>query len=665
MSLPLTHLFEAFARDGMGAMLNALWQGVVLATAVWCVMRLVPRTSAGVRYTVWCATLAAMLTLPLLALRSAGLCCFGYLQSLPPLTLPESWARALFATWYVIATLLIARLIWNYVRLQQIKASATPLPALEQHRVRRWLRASGGHRTARLCSSEQIPMPVAIGLRDPIIVIPRYLLDHLSDLELDQVGLHELAHLQRWDDVTNVAQKIAEALCFFNPVVHWVGRQLALEREIACDDAVVAATGKPVTYAACLTRLAESATLLQHGLPALGALAPRKQLAIRVERLLDRDRRSLPAFSRFLGATAAAAIAAAIFVAAQLTPVVAVPATPDVSGATRTAETAASSRLAAASTSGTAASSFVMVASLPNEQQPHSPDAIAFKVVGFRWSPVQKTLGRMHFIINMTRHALVSVARVAARNVWVDARVISARPAPAAGVRAAPEIVAMVRAPKVVETDAVSVPMTTPATAAWASASSDLAVATSDALAQELRASNSLADRARIVRELADRYDDAAARDALVSALAGDSSVRIRVQAAHVLADRAEEAYAKAALASALRASNIAPIQAIALDALQPYLDEAAIRAAVVEALRSENVKIRRAAAQTLAPYADEDAAVKRALEEASRACAQAAKATKASAAELTEARRALEDVRKAMEQQGMQPHKKLDAPSD
>src|SRR6202521_450183 len=152
MSLPLTHLFEAFARDGMGAMLNALWQGVVLATAVWCVMRLVPRTSAGVRYTVWCATLAAMLTLP------------------------ESWARALFATWYVIATLLIARLIWNYVRLQQIKASATPLPALEQHRGRRWLRASGGHRTARLCSSEQIPMPVAIGLGDPILVIPRYLL---------------------------------------------------------------------------------------------------------------------------------------------------------------------------------------------------------------------------------------------------------------------------------------------------------------------------------------------------------------------------------------------------------------------------------------------------------------------------------------------------------
>lgn len=646
MSLPLTHLFEAFARDGMGAMLNALWQGVVLATAVWCAMRLVPRTSAGVRYTVWCATLAAMLTLPLLALRSAGLCCFGYLQSLPPLTLPESWARALFAAWYVIATLLIARLIWNYVRLQQIKASATPLPALDQHRVRRWLRASGGHRTARLCSSDQIPMPVAIGLRDPIIVIPRYLLDHLSDVELDQVGLHELAHLQRWDDVTNVAQKIAEALCFFNPVVHWVGRQLALEREIACDDAVVAATGKPVTYAACLTRLAESATLLQHGLPALGALAPRKQIAIRVERLLDRDRRSLPAFSRFLGATAAAAIAAAIFVAAQLTPVVAVPATPDISGATRAAETAASSRFAAASTSGTAARSFVMV-----------------EMVGFRWSPVQKTLGRMHFIIHMTRHALARAARVAAHNVWVDTRVIIDRPAPAARVRPAPEIVALVGAPKVVETDAVSAPMT-PATAAWAGSSPDFAVATSAALAQDLRASNSLVDRARIVRELADRYDDATARDALVNALASDSNVRIRVQAAHVLADRAEEAYAKAALASALRASNIVTIQAIALDALQPYLDEAAIRAAVVEALRSENVKIRRAAAQTLAPYADEDAAVKRALEEATRACAQAAKDAKASAADMAEVRRALEEARKVSEQ-GMQPHKKIDAPGD
>jgi beta-lactamase regulating signal transducer with metallopeptidase domain len=656
MSLPLAHLLETFARAGMGAVLNALWQGAVLAIAVWCIMRLLPRASATARYTVWFGTLAAVLTLPLLALASGG--ARDLVQNLPPLALPETWARIIFAAWYVVATGLIARLLWNYVRLEQIKASATPLEPLQQHRIRRWLEASGGKRSARLCSSEQIPMPVAIGLRDPIIVIPRYLLEHLSDTELDQVGLHEMAHLQRWDDITNVAQKIAEALCFFNPVVHWVGRQLSLEREIACDDAVVAATGKPVTYAACLTRLAETATLLQHGLPAVGVLAPRKQIAIRVERLLDRNRRSLPGFSRFLGIAAAAAIALVIVVASQFAPVVAVSATPDASSASRTAETA-STRIAAAGYSAALPSHRVAYAKANPAQ---FAGMLALKIETFKLIASERAGHSMHFILHVTRHAFGKLPILALRNAIGARRLIVALPASAPLAGSALTVVAMTKAPATIATDATGDTPTAADVAAYS-----IADASSAQLDAELSSSTSVADRMRIVAELADRSDDAIARDALAKALAADVNGRVQVEAARALADRADDSAARAALAAALRASTSASVQAIALNALEAYLDDAAVRSAVLEALRSENLKIRKAAAASLAPYAEEDAAVKAALDAlsaANAACVQSAKAVKASNTSVEQARKALDAARKALEEES-RTIKNIDVPGN
>jgi beta-lactamase regulating signal transducer with metallopeptidase domain len=69
--------------------------------------------------------------------------------------------------------------------------------------------------------------------------------------------LHELAHLRRYDDWTNLAQKLVKALFFFHPAVWWIEKQVSLEREMACDDAVLAETASPRAYAECLAHLAE------------------------------------------------------------------------------------------------------------------------------------------------------------------------------------------------------------------------------------------------------------------------------------------------------------------------------------------------------------------------------------------------------------------------
>jgi hypothetical protein len=104
--------------------------------------------------------------------------------------------------------------------------------------------------------------------------------------------LHELAHLRRWDDWTNLAQKIVKAVFFFHPAVWWIENRLTLEREMACDDIVVAQTASPRAYASALISFAEK---LQNarGLALAQALVSRMhQMSLRVAQILDAKRPS-------------------------------------------------------------------------------------------------------------------------------------------------------------------------------------------------------------------------------------------------------------------------------------------------------------------------------------------------------------------------------------
>ena len=88
-------------------------------------------------------------------------------------------------------------------------------------------------RSVQLCSSEDLCVPTAVGFFRPSVVLPNWALTELTPAELNAVLLHEFAHLQRWDDWTNLAQKVLRALFFFHPAVWFVENRLSLEREMA------------------------------------------------------------------------------------------------------------------------------------------------------------------------------------------------------------------------------------------------------------------------------------------------------------------------------------------------------------------------------------------------------------------------------------------------
>ncbi len=60
---------------------------------------------------------------------------------------------------------------------------------------------------------------------------------------------HETAHLSRRDNLWASIQMLVELLFWFHPLVWWIGTRLVVERERACDEAVLETGNAPRTYA--------------------------------------------------------------------------------------------------------------------------------------------------------------------------------------------------------------------------------------------------------------------------------------------------------------------------------------------------------------------------------------------------------------------------------
>ncbi|MBO0911444.1 MAG: M56 family metallopeptidase, partial [Acidobacteria bacterium] len=121
---------------------------------------------------------------------------------------------------------------------------------------------------------------------------PRWVLSDLSPDEQKAIVLHELAHLERWDDWTNLLQQVLKALFFFHPAVWWIDSRLALEREMACDDLVLEQTSNARVYAASLVSVAEKvvAERMRMGRAlelAQSALGRMREISARIMRILD------------------------------------------------------------------------------------------------------------------------------------------------------------------------------------------------------------------------------------------------------------------------------------------------------------------------------------------------------------------------------------------
>ena len=227
-----------------------------------------------------------------------------------------TWATWLLGVWLVGSVFMLSRLILGWVVLERRKAEAFALPPGRAARLVKWLRYSSGRASRiRLAISPNIASPIATGPYRPTVLIPSRMIDELDDFELDQLVLHEVAHLGRRDDYALVAERLLEAVFVFYPAVWWIKRHIEFEREVACDDFVVETTRRPREYARCLARAAELAVgAHSHPLAAFAARA-NSRLEKRVDMLLDKTRTSE---TRLLWVRASALVFALVAVSSAL-----------------------------------------------------------------------------------------------------------------------------------------------------------------------------------------------------------------------------------------------------------------------------------------------------------------------------------------------------------
>ncbi len=280
-----------------------LWQGTILALMAAALLRLMPRASASLRHTLLVSIFAIAAVLPWLHVGAIH----AQQSSDHALRIAPWLAAAIALAWLTLACTRATSLILAWRRLRTVRQHAVPIVLDGMDGF------SAGTRRAALCVSPDVDSPTIIGFHQPRLLLPVWMAPLLTQDELRQIALHECEHLRRYDDWSNLLLQVGLVLSPLNPALVWLNRRIAMQRELACDAAVVASTAQPIAYATCLTRLAEQRMHHTRLALALAAWGKQSELGQRVHALLARPAQWTQRQSRIATCATAAALLTGTF----------------------------------------------------------------------------------------------------------------------------------------------------------------------------------------------------------------------------------------------------------------------------------------------------------------------------------------------------------------
>ncbi|MDE0184791.1 MAG: redoxin domain-containing protein [Candidatus Poribacteria bacterium] len=227
-------------------------------------------------------------------------------------TMPALWT-GIGIVWFIGMLFVLVPLLTGLVGIRRIarrsqRVTEGPLAALLDE-IGQEL---GLKRRVSLLRSE-VKMPMTWGIIRPQVLIP-------ADAENWPINrqravlLHELAHVQRWDWVTQTLAHISCAVYWFNPLVWMADRRMRLERERACDDHVLIGGYRATDYAEHLLEIARKSRLSYSTARAAVAMAQPSWIEKRLRVILAADRNRRPV-------TRAAVIVGVLTVACLVLPI--------------------------------------------------------------------------------------------------------------------------------------------------------------------------------------------------------------------------------------------------------------------------------------------------------------------------------------------------------
>jgi beta-lactamase regulating signal transducer with metallopeptidase domain len=298
---------------GATVLADAAVKGTVLLGLAWGVTAALRRGSAAVRHWVWMTAFAGLLVLPVLGVALPGWAVLpkwmgirgaasprgvsaesvqtvayampgplgvpearAEIQSGPRLTVSGPWA--VVVVWGAGALGMLVPVALGAMWLRRLRRTGTEVMDPEWRELLRRLAAmSGVTRKVELRRSERCAVPLTYGVWRPVIVLPAEATDWTAERRRMAL-LHELAHIQRWDFLTQMLARCVRAVYWFHPLAWVAVARGQAESERACDDRVLTAGTKSSTYANTLMEYA--APLMRGGTSAgrrchvpVGALA--------------------------------------------------------------------------------------------------------------------------------------------------------------------------------------------------------------------------------------------------------------------------------------------------------------------------------------------------------------------------------------------------------
>ena len=256
---------------------NAAWQIPLFALVAWGVSKWVKSTGPELPHKV-------SVTVLILAILAPAAPIFRALFPISPIAtgvnapppailgLPEQQHVAAAAFRIVLAPALIyvvcglylsallffsLRLWWGILRTSALVCDAQPAP-MDPNQRAMWNRSKQrfGVPSAALLSSPDVPGPVTLGYRQPVLLIPAGFLSEHSQTELLASMGHECAHIRRNDFRKNLCYELLALPIAFHPVTWFLKSQIAQTREMICDGMAAEELLDRRVYGQSLLRLA-------------------------------------------------------------------------------------------------------------------------------------------------------------------------------------------------------------------------------------------------------------------------------------------------------------------------------------------------------------------------------------------------------------------------
>ena len=339
--MEFTH-FPASMSSWLVLMLTLFVKGALVLAAAGLLVCALRRSSAAVRYVVWCAGLLSLLVLPVLSVLlpqwQTGLLPQAAVlvqeaphaaphvapASVPFLDVPTvepavaapvavappqagraevpavgaasgpllaaldfHWSTWVFLAWLAGLLFVLVRMAIAYAGVHLLVIRGTMVQDDDWRQLAGDVASRLGiRRPVRLRWSAWTAVPLSVGVWRPAIILPE--VAKMWDAQHRRtVLLHELAHVRRRDCLMQLLTQVACAVHWFNPLAWVAARQSRIERERAADDMVLLAGTQASTYAEILLDTARSLHSARWPQVASLAMARPSQLESRLMAILD------------------------------------------------------------------------------------------------------------------------------------------------------------------------------------------------------------------------------------------------------------------------------------------------------------------------------------------------------------------------------------------